>query len=51
MKGFLNEERPVQTLRQVLDRLKETYCGPIGYEVRPRRTVAADVCLPTWMLR
>lgn len=36
MKGFLNEDRPVQTLRQVLDRLKETYCGPIGYEVRPR---------------
>jgi 2-oxoglutarate dehydrogenase E1 component len=34
MKGFLNEERPVQTLRQVLDRLKETYCGTIGYEVR-----------------
>jgi 2-oxoglutarate dehydrogenase E1 component len=32
MKGFLNEERPVQTLRQVLDRLKETYCGTIGYE-------------------
>ena len=24
----------MQTLRQVLDRLKETYCGTIGYEVR-----------------
>ena len=33
MKGFLNEDRQVQTLRQVLDRLQETYCGPIGYEV------------------
>ena len=32
MKGFLNEDRPVQTLRGVLQRLRETYCGRIGYE-------------------
>jgi len=32
MKGFLNEERPIQTLRQILTRLRETYCGTIGYE-------------------
>jgi len=32
MKGFLNEDRPVQTLRAVLNRLKEAYCGKIGYE-------------------
>lgn len=32
MKGFLSEDNPVQTLRQILSRLKETYCGNIGYE-------------------
>lgn len=32
MKGFLSEDRPVQTLRQILTRLKETYCGTVGYE-------------------
>jgi len=32
MKGFLHEDRPVQTLRGVLQRLRETYCGNIGYE-------------------
>ncbi len=35
MKGFLSEDRPVQTLRSVLQRLQDTYCGAIGYEVRP----------------
>jgi 2-oxoglutarate dehydrogenase E1 component len=30
--GFLSESRPVRTLREILDRLRETYCGPIGYE-------------------
>lgn len=33
MKGFLSEERPIRTLREVLQRLKESYCGSIGYEV------------------
>ena len=32
MKGFLSEDNPVQTLRQILRRLRETYCGNIGYE-------------------
>lgn len=34
MKGFLSEDRPVQTLRTVLQRLQDTYCGTIGYEVQ-----------------
>ena len=33
MKGFLSEERPIRTLREVLQRLRESYCGTIGYEV------------------
>ena len=33
MKGFLSEERPIRTLREVMQRLKESYCGSIGYEV------------------
>ena len=32
MSGFLSEDRPVQTLRQVLARLKQAYCGSVGYE-------------------
>lgn len=32
MQGFLSENRPVQTLRSILDRLNQTYCGTIGYE-------------------
>ena len=32
MSGFLSEDRPVQTLRQVLLRLKQAYCGSVGYE-------------------
>ena len=32
MKGFLSEDNPVQTLRQILNRLRDTYCGNIGYE-------------------
>lgn len=32
MKGFLNEERPVQTLRHVLTKLQDAYCSTIGYE-------------------
>lgn len=30
--GFLSESRPVRTLREILTRLRETYCGAIGYE-------------------
>ena len=33
MKGFLSEDRPIRTLREVLQRLRESYCGTIGYEV------------------
>jgi 2-oxoglutarate dehydrogenase E1 component len=33
MSGFLNEQRPIRTLGEVLKRLRETYCGNIGYEV------------------
>eukprot|EP00897_Mesotaenium_endlicherianum_P004573 jgi/Mesen1/4143/ME000218S03262 len=32
MSGFLHENRPVQTLRAILQRLEQTYCGSIGYE-------------------
>ncbi|KAF7008964.1 hypothetical protein CFC21_023607, partial [Triticum aestivum] len=32
MAGFLSENRPVQTLRSVLGRLEQAYCGTIGYE-------------------
>ncbi|XP_058099090.1 uncharacterized protein LOC131243620 [Magnolia sinica] len=32
MSGFLSENRPVQTLRSILTRLEQAYCGTIGYE-------------------
>ncbi|KAM1370992.1 hypothetical protein ACFX2F_041393 [Malus domestica] len=32
MSGFLAENRPVQTLRSILTRLEQAYCGTIGYE-------------------
>ncbi|CAM8936940.1 unnamed protein product [Rhodiola kirilowii] len=32
MSGFLSENRPVQTLRGILNRLEQAYCGSIGYE-------------------
>ncbi|KAL5719962.1 oxoglutarate dehydrogenase (succinyl-transferring) [Ranunculus cassubicifolius] len=32
MAGFLSENRPVQTLRSILNRLEQAYCGSIGYE-------------------
>ncbi|KQJ82296.2 hypothetical protein BRADI_5g08235v3 [Brachypodium distachyon] len=32
MAGFLSENRPVQTLRSVVERLEQAYCGTIGYE-------------------
>jgi 2-oxoglutarate dehydrogenase complex dehydrogenase (E1) component-like enzyme len=34
MAGFLSENRPIRTLREILNRLRETYCGNIGFEVR-----------------
>ena len=33
MSGFLNEDRPVQTLRAVLTKLQDAYCSTIGFEV------------------
>tara|TARA_B110000971_G_scaffold15197_1_gene14034 strand:+ start:1920 stop:2501 length:582 start_codon:yes stop_codon:yes gene_type:complete len=50
MKGFLSEDNPVQTLGQILKRLKETYCGNIGYEymhiqVRTQSTILLDCLL------
>nr|POF27214.1 2-oxoglutarate dehydrogenase, mitochondrial [Quercus suber] len=30
--GFLSENRPVQTLRSILTRLEQAYCGSIGFE-------------------
>ncbi|GBF89902.1 hypothetical protein Rsub_02606 [Raphidocelis subcapitata] len=30
--GFLSEDRPIRTLREILTRLREAYCGHIGYE-------------------
>ena len=32
MAGFLHEGREIRTLREVLKRLREAYCGTIGYE-------------------
>ena len=41
MKGFLSEDRPIRTLREVLQRLRESYCGSIGYEVHPQPNAKA----------
>ncbi|KAI3932214.1 hypothetical protein MKW92_009108 [Papaver armeniacum] len=30
--GFMSENRPVQTLRAILNRLEQAYCGSIGFE-------------------
>ena len=43
MKGFLSEERPIRTLREVLQRLRESYCGQIGYEVSAARPSSAEL--------
>lgn len=32
MSGFMSENRPVQTLRSILTRLEQAYCGSIGFE-------------------
>lgn len=34
MRGVLAEDRPIRTLREVLDRLRDAYCGTTGYEVK-----------------
>ena len=41
--GFLAENRPTRTLREILTRLRETYCGSIGYEVRGRSEGGASM--------
>lgn len=33
MDGFLGENIPVVKLRDIIERLKEVYCGNTGYEV------------------
>ena len=43
MKGFLNEDRPVQTLRQVLTKLRTAYCSTTGYEVRRQAAERYDL--------
>jgi hypothetical protein len=35
MEGFLSENRSIRTLREILTRLQDTYCGNIGFEVGP----------------
>jgi len=32
LSGFLSHDRPKATLRTIIQRLKETYCGTIGYQ-------------------
>ncbi|KAF5742660.1 putative 2-oxoglutarate dehydrogenase [Tripterygium wilfordii] len=32
MSGFMSDNRPMQTLRSILTRLQQAYCGSIGYE-------------------
>jgi len=32
MSGFLNEDRETRTLREIVTRLRESYCGSIGFE-------------------
>lgn len=31
-RGFLSDTSPRQKLHEILTRLREVYCGPIGYE-------------------
>jgi 2-oxoglutarate dehydrogenase complex dehydrogenase (E1) component-like enzyme len=44
MAGFLSENRPIRTLREILNRLRETYCGNIGFEVRCAKTALNCFC-------
>ena len=34
MSGFLNDQKPVRTLREILKQMRTAYCGNIGFEVR-----------------
>ena len=44
MRGVLAEDRPIRTLREVLDRLQDAYCGTTGYEVgRPSQLICLSV--------
>jgi hypothetical protein len=45
MSGFLSENRPIRTLREILNRLRETYCGNIGYEVSWASGVRLHTCV------
>lgn len=48
MAGFLSENRPIRTLREILTRLRETYSGNIGFEVGRRSLwapVVGSVCV------
>lgn len=42
--GFLAEGRPKRTLREMLTRLRETYCTTTGYEVRLSSFHELTVC-------
>ena len=44
MAGFLSEDRPIRTLREILTRLRQTYCGNIGYEVSSVFVFCVLVC-------
>ncbi len=33
MSGFLATDRPIKTLREILERLRQTYCNTVGFEV------------------
>jgi 2-oxoglutarate dehydrogenase E1 component len=33
MSGFLNDQKPVRTLREILKQMRTAYCGNIGFEV------------------
>lgn len=49
MSGFLSEDRPIRTLREVLRRLKESYCGTVGYEVSAVLVSPGGMCArPCW---
>ena len=35
MSGFLSDQKPVRTLRDIISQIRTAYCGNIGYEVSP----------------
>jgi 2-oxoglutarate dehydrogenase complex dehydrogenase (E1) component-like enzyme len=34
MSGYLNEGKPVRTLREIVNQMRTAYCSTIGFEVR-----------------